>query len=801
MYKNPKFQLTALSAAIASTLISSYAIGQNTIREEVIVTATRRAESIQDIPINITALGSDMIERERLTNLSDIARRVPGLIVVDQGPRSGNILTMRGLNVDSVAAQDGTNGGGDTVGIYIGEVPLYADLRLNDIDRIEVLIGPQGTLYGAGTLGGAVRYIPNKPQADAMTLELRGDVYDLAKSDTLGYDAGATINIPIIEDTLSIRASVDYEDDPGFIDYNYLVREAGVSNPQPDFTNPTEVRANLARKADANTVETLSGRFALRYSGDKLDGTLTYYYQDSEIGARQINHREAFGTGKYESAHRFVEPKDRTNELVTLELVADLGFAELTSATGYSEYDETGQRDQTDLLLAFQYGYESFPSFSAFTRDTLDEETLSQEIRLVSTGDGPLNWIVGGFYREYESDSLALEFAPGFAEFSGGSRPDALEFYQSFEEEITEKAVFGELGYQITDAWQVTVGARWFTFDDEATNGLALPLADTVFGGSGPDDINIDFQTNEVDDDDVILKFNTSYHFSDDVMGYVTVSEGFRLGGLNSISPCPEVLTPGDQNVCAQPNEVLIKSDTTINYEIGVHSELGDSVLLNASLFFIDWDDVQVAGRTANGGLPITTNGGTAESSGLEVSGRYFITPELSIAGSYAYTKAELSEGVLGLIDGGYDPDGNPDLNIDPGIQPNVDAEDGDRLPGTPEHTIFLSANYVKSLDDGSQIDFDWSMTAQSDVLTKVGERASGEALAGFALHNVSATWFDGNYRVSLYADNVFNTYGETGVRADSSFTNSGDFDMRRYYHNVVRPRQVGLRFSYNFEG
>ena len=202
--------------------------------EEVIVTATRRAESIQDIPINITALGSDLMERERISSLSDIARRVPGMTVVDQGPRSGNTLTVRGLNVDSITSPDGANSGGDTVGIYVGEVPLYVDLKLNDMERIEVLIGPQGTLYGAGTLGGAVRYIPNKPQSDALSFELRGDVYDLNEADDLGYEGGGTINIPLIQDKLALRASIDYLDDPGFIDNNFLVREAGVSNPQPD---------------------------------------------------------------------------------------------------------------------------------------------------------------------------------------------------------------------------------------------------------------------------------------------------------------------------------------------------------------------------------------------------------------------------------------------------------------------------------------------------------------------------------------------------------------------------------------
>jgi outer membrane receptor protein involved in Fe transport len=231
------------------------------------------------------------------------------------------------------------------------------------------------------------------------------------------------------------------------------------------------------------------------------------------------------------------------------------------------------------------------------------------------------------------------------------------------------------------------------------------------------------------------------------------------------------------------PDEVLIKSDTTTNYELGMHTQFGDSVIFNSALFYIDWDDIQVADVTQNGAIPITSNGGSARSMGIEMSGQWYITQDLSVLGSYAYTDAELTDDAPGLVNG-------------------ADAFDGDRLPGTPEHQGFLAVNYALSIGDGSQIDFDWSMTATSDVITKVGERDFGESLDGFTLHNVSATWFKDSWRIALYADNVFDEYAETGVRADPSFIRPvGDFDLRRYYHNVVRPRQVGMRFTYNFDG
>ena len=788
MRKSQVHQLSTLSAAVASALVSIPAMAQEGALEEVLVTATRRSESIQDIPFNITALGGQAIERERISNLSDLARRVPGMTVVDKGARGGSRMTVRGLNVDSMAAAEALgNSSGDTVGTYLGEIPVYWDLKPVDLNRIEVLMGPQGTLYGAGTLGGAVRYIPNKPQADGISFELRGNAYDLSESSGVGYDLGGTINVPIVEDRFAIRGSIDYYDDPGFIDYNYLVREPGVSLPQPD---PDDRNANLKKKEDANTEETLAARLAARYTGEMLDATLTYYYQNQDVGARQINHKDAFGTDDYESAHRYLEPNERENQMLALELVADLGFAELTSASAYSEFEEKGQRDQTDLLLDFEYGYEEFPSFAAFTREDGEDQRTNQELRLVSTGESKFNWIVGVFYNKFETDGLSQEFTPGFDQFAvdnlGGVqlRPDALEYYEVQEIETEETAIYGEVSYDFTDRWQVTLGARYFEYEDERLFATDIPLSNTVYYGTPQDLIDPVGQRNKVDDDGSLFKINTSYYFTDDIMAFATVSEGFRLGGLNSVVPCSEVPDPGEgmQKVCALPDEILIEPDTTTNYELGVHSTF-EKALVNASIYYIDWEDIQVADVTENGAIPITGNGGTAESYGLELSTQWQITNNLTFYGSYAYTKAELTENAPGLVGG-------------------VDGEDGDRLAASPEHQGSLALNYAMGLADGSELNFDWSMTAQSDVYTKVGLRNFGEELSGFALHNISASWFKDNWTTTLYADNVMDKYAETSVRTDTSFIRQvGLFDMRRYYKNVSRPREIGLRVTYRFDG
>ena len=346
-----------------------------------------------------------------------------------------------------------------------------------------------------------MRYIPNRPQADAASFELRGDVFDLDEADDPGYEGGGTINVPIVGTDSPCAPRWIIYDDPGFIDYNFLVREPGASNPQPDFSDLADVQRNLRSAEDANTEETLSGRLAVRYTDEWLDATLSYYYQDSDTGARQINHRASFGTGDYESAHRVLEPLERENELYSLELVADLGFAELTSATGYSEYermDSDGTRPTCCSL--WSTATNSFPASppSPATRGkrrpSLRNCAWSPATTDPSTGSsGPFtttsNWM-----------PRAGNCTPGFDQFAvdnfGGVqlRPDALEFIATTNQSEEEKAVFGELGYRITPAWQVTVGARWFKFDNKQEVATATATVRHRFFGDPPDSINLDEQ-------------------------------------------------------------------------------------------------------------------------------------------------------------------------------------------------------------------------------------------------------------------------------------------------------------------
>lgn len=794
--------LTSISTLAISVAAPTIVSAQAVELQELIITATRRDSTVQDAPINISAVGAAELQAQGLGDLSEVAKWVPGIHIVDQGSRGDNRIIVRGLNADPLGSAEGVNNnGGGTVATYVGEIPLYIDLRTNDLERVEILLGPQGTLYGAGTLGGAIRYIPTRPQFDAPMMEVRADGYQYAEAAEISTDLGVTFNMPI-SDTFALRASFDRLADTGFIDYNFLVQQIGISDPDPDFSNATAVAQNLRFEKDANDEHVASGRIAARWAPtDWLDGTLTYYFQDKDVGARQVSHRRStLQTGDYVSASRVLEPNKRFNELLALEVSADLGFAELTSATGKSRYTERGQRDQTDLLISLEYSYEAFPTFTAYTLEEAGQQVLSEELRLVSKHEGPFSWIVGGFYYELDSNSSSKEFTPGYAEWLGGVRPDALEYYNVGLTDLKETAVYGELTYDLTPRWQATVGARRYSYELETFQAVDFPLLNSVFFGAAPDAITLDFEQGGQEDDGWLYKFNTSYQFTDDILGYLTVSEGYRIGNSNGVGPCPVPL-PANQLACALPDEMDYQPDKTLNYEVGLKTQLFDERLtLNGAIYYIEWSDPQVSSATENGLIPITKNGSAAEAKGVEVNFLANVTQGWTLRGSYSYNTSELTAVTPNLV-----PRFNP-----PGFQGTITYEDGmagDRLPGSPEHQGSLFADYEYEFSNGLEFGFNYGLTAISDILTRTGGRAESLTLEGYSVHNASVSLGAEAWRATLYVDNLFNEFAETGARATEQY-NQPVFDgngdrvyVRSYYSYVLPPRAVGIRFTRRFGG
>lgn len=764
--------------------------------EKIEITATRRASTLQEVPINISAITGDMMEQQNIENLEDVARWVPGLTITDQGGRSDSPIIVRGLNTNTSGA--GSDGG--TVATYLGELPLFLNLRLLDIERVEVLIGPQGTLYGAGTLGGAIRYIPHKADLEFVSGSVFGDIHQTNESDSLGGEAGFIFNTPLIDGVLGLRAAFNYADEPGYLDFNYLVNESGTSLPDPDWSDAQQVSDNIHQVKDGNDSQKATAKVALRWMpADWLDASLTYHYQKHDVGSAAQTHYNALSddnplsdlVGKYDSASRFLEPLTRKNELLSLEIEADLGFADLVSATGKSTTKTDSSGDVTDLLIRLAYSYEEFPAFSGFTRSISDTDAFTQEVRLVSKGDSALSWIVGAYYNTSESQRTYREYTEGFDEYaidvwgaSGFLRPDSIEYASNSESEVTEKALFGELSYAVSDDLDITLGLRQYKYKVETSSAVDLPLYNTVFKGRDPDSLIFTPKSAASDDDGTLFKINVSYRFSHSLMTYATVSEGFRIGGANRVAACPDNIDEiENQIICALPNEQIYIADTTTNYELGVKSTWFKSRFhFNVALFNVDWEDSQVSGITENGAVGILTNAEGANSHGIEISTRAMLSDYLTAYATYAYAKAELTADAPNIYGGG------------------VGAYDGDRLPGSAEHQFSLGLNYQTELWN-RVLDLNYGLTAQSDVYSTVGLNYDGETLPGYGISNINAKLSDDDWSVTFYVSNLFDKYSFISANqsyGDIESGNRGDI-QRSYTHFILQPRTIGLKFNYKF--
>jgi outer membrane receptor protein involved in Fe transport len=776
--------------------------------DELLVTATRRATSLADVPINITAVTAATIEQQRINDIQGLAAFVPGVTINQTGPRATGTIVLRGLSADNTSDFGANN---DTaVAIYLGEVLLYQDFRLLDLERVEVLLGPQGTLYGAGTLAGAIRYIPNKPDTEKFSLDARIRSFAVAEGSELGFQGDATVNIPIVKDHIALRSTFGYYYDPGFIDYPFLLKTPGISLPQPGGPDNTEVTAqqyqdNFFRGKDVNFGKTYTTRnHLLLQFNETLKGTLTFAFQQTKTDGRQSNGAFQFNTGEYEGPWRFLEPNDRRAYVYNFQLDADFGFATLVSSTSYTLQRIDGSNDNTDLLLDLSYSYEAFPAFASFANNQTRNTQFTQELRLVSAYDGPIKWTIGGFYNDVRNEGARQEFVPGYynaypnatpdnrTPSFGLTRPDDLEYISYFDNTNEELAVFGEVTWNVTDKWQITAGGRYYNYSSTAEGGTEVPL---TVGGTrrSPYPLAIfapsRIGSGEAGADGFVYKINTSYKFREGLLAYFTYSTGYRIGGPNTVAPCVLPLDPTVQNVCALENELFFGPDKTANLEFGVRGTFFDNRLtINADVFSIAWDGLQLGSATVNGDVGITVNAGAALSQGFEFTGSLRILDGLTLAGSYAYVNARLTEDAPGLIV----------VNRVP-----FDAFAGDRLPGSQRHQGSLIATYVTPLSEDTDLSVNWAVTYHGDVFTKTGNRGFGEVIPDYWLNRAAATITKGRYEFSVFADNIFNVYAVSSVGNDFSRIGPRNTDLgisRRYYnYAVITPRTVGFEARVHF--
>ncbi len=801
--------------------------------ETIVVTATRRSTSLQDVPINISAVSAQALQEQHIDDVHNLAALTPGLTIKDNGSSGNGTIIMRGLSADDTASSGNTYD--NALAIYLGETPIYADFKFMDIARVETLLGPQGTLYGEGTLAGAIRYIPNRPNPDKWEGSADMRMFGESHAHQLGATADGTVNIPLIAGKLALRSSVGYWDNPGFIDYVGLVNQPGISNPQPggpigDYTQqptslsqsatvigvnpatgaapagwntnnatPAQLAANVHNAQGVNFEKTFSMRHTLGiFPVEGLRAYLTWAHQITDTGGDQINSGGVLGTDNYQASKRYLEPTHRTADLYAIEVEADLGhFAQLVSDTAWTKQKYANQGDNTDLLLDLNYGYEQFPNFTSYNETQSSRTQFNQELRLVSKHDGPLNWTLGGFYNKMNYAQNYHEVVPGFPAWAEANsayfqanqynRPDEWEYASYVRSSNEEKAVYGEATINFTSKFQATAGGRYFSYKAFVDGGSTLPLY------SPYPQVNYAGSTGSTSKSGAVWKANTSYKFSPDLLAYFTFSKGYRLGGVNDVAPCPadiatiKAANPSLQFLCALPNEQSFGPDTTYNKEIGIrYSLFGGKLRGSLAAYTINWDGIQLASVTQNGAIGIIVNGGKAVSKGIELTFVAKPAPGLTFSGNYSYNDAHLTQDVPGLIhygNGGY---------------LKTAALAGDRLPGSAKNSGTLVADYTVPAGINS-IDFNMSGTYNGNIFTRPGDQGYGQTLPAYVTSRASIGYkfTRESFEVKIYADNLFDKYAVTGVSNNlSNRIIDNGFASRFYTQSVLTPRRAGIELS-----
>lgn len=786
----------AIGLAIQSTSIQAQEATSGAVLEEVVVTANRRTESVLDVPYNITAISADQLEAAGVSDISGMIRMVPGLSTFDEGPRvSGNRnnFNIRGLNANPLGNEDDNPRIGQaTVSTYVGETPVFFPLKLVDLDRVEVLRGPQGTLYGSGSVGGTVRFIPNKPDFEGFTLDVNAEASLTKKSDDVGYEGNLTVNVPLSE-TFALRATAGYEEIPGFIDAVGLVQQTGTPEDPGAviLADPDDILGSLPaygpEKEDVNDAEITFARVGLRFlPSDRLDVNVNYHYQQTKVGSRYEDNPK-YGTGEeYVSYKAFTDPHDASIQLGSVDVEFDLGFARLTSASAYSEINIDSVSESSGFLRTNipQY-YLGLPRIISPIIRGQNSQTFTQEIRLVSETEGKFEWVAGGFYLENDLDFDLFQPLFGVNDYTNaylGLNPP-LNFTDVLakggtEQEFRDMAVFGELTLNITGRWQVTGGVRIFDQELDGTSGIPLPFASRTFEffyyGTATDDYllgGINPTENEVSGE--IFKVNTSFEVTDDMLAFFTWSEGFRAGGANQL---PEVDPFGNDY-----SDILrFQSDDAENFEIGVKGTWNEQVNYTATAFWVDWTNFQST-LFSPFGIAFVDNIGGARSRGLELDMNGYLTDQLTFGVSYTYIDAETT-----------DP-----FEQQSGI-PATTVPDGTTLPGSSEHTFFGHLQYEYPLATSKLVFYtdlayrDDTNSAFIDQPLLVSENFA--PLDGFAVWNLSVTWAMENYSITLFGENVSNTRATTIVSTADTY---GEQDQS---YGVIKPQTFGLRFKWSYQ-
>ncbi len=671
--------------------------------QRMIVTATKRAQLAQDVPFSLNVQSEEDIERLNTTNLEDLSRNVAGLSIQNLGPGQ-SVVTIRGISSGQIVRdQPGVK---EQVGVYLDETPISLslftpDIDLFDLNRVETLRGPQGTLFGSGSIGGTVRYITNQPLlgVNEVKVEIDGNYLD---EGSVGGHLKTALNVPLGEDA-AFRLVAYGTRYGGFIDAQ---KEGG------------------AVDEDVNDGTRHGGRISLLWEPtENLSITPRVVYQNIDLGG--FNRDEVFNL----FANPYTDPPtplgDREQHLLLDEAFEDEtlifdtvvnwsieDFFDVTYSASYINRDLLVSRDASALTgsVSVDLGFaEDQVANPSNLRDTTDLEQMTHELRLSSNDDGAFQWLAGVFYSDVERDYSQRLPTPGYDALwipsADTNFPDAVDspYSSDLTYDLRQIALFGEASYALLERLDVTAGLRWYDWEEDKT----------FRSGGGFSNADAQNQDITVSSDGFTPRFMVSYDANDNVTVNAQISRGFRLGGVND---------PLNQLLCGDAYDTFrgyqeFEDETLWNYEVGFKSSF-ESVTFNGSVFYTDIENLGVNVDAGPCSSRVTISVPESHTAGAELELSIQPTRSLLLAFAGSYLEAEFDSTIRGA-----------DGNVVEGI------EDGNRIPSVPDWQLSGSATYTLPgiLSAGeSFLSASWQFVG--DSITQSGDQIPGRGVFGHGL-------------------------------------------------------------------
>jgi len=729
--------------------------------QEVIVTAQKRNERQQDVPMSITAITANQLRERGATDIKDVLGSVPGLSYTSQ-ERGQSSYSIRGVTNQSLTP---------TVGIFLDDIPLITNAGVNtgavdpilfDMARVEVLKGPQGTLYGGSSMGGAIKYVSAIPDPSEnsgyVTSGLRATEHG-----NISYNAEGVANLPIVSDVLAVRAGASYRHDGGYIDNipNANLQNIAVSStPSPVYTPLTEPSLSTLDDKDHNHAETYVGRASLLWMPDKTWSIKpSAYFQEYREANPSVFWPNLVGLV---ASFRQGQPTSDQVGIYSLDIKKAINDIEITSLSAYYTRKLSWKRDYSYFIGGFIP--EIFPISNSLANYPINTNTFSEEVRVSSKAveDLPLSWLIGLYYSNQKDqfDPLVTTQNAGF--------PNDLAFLSNQSHKTDQYAAFGEATYRIWRGLDLTAGARLFRIQQNT-----IEASDGPFNG-GPSQVGGD--SNEKG---VSPKFNVSYKLAADHLVYASATRGFRPGGpeLNILPPtCDADLA----HLGFSGSPTSYRSDSIWSYEAGSKNEFGDHHIVNTALFYGNWKGIQ-QGVSLPCGFSFTANAGRATIKGMELEARFNLTQSFQLGANGSFTDAHLVEAAFGTA-----------------------AHNGDQILATPKWIGSVNADY--SIPLGAE----WKLSSRAEFQYRSRQRLQyartqqvvfsdnvvedeplpGEFQGGFGSANLSATLRNRSTSLRLSIDNLFDR---------RPILNYQGVGLGYTYAETLRPRTMGFSVTQDF--